>query len=86
MLNRKGNVRAAPHRADYLHNRPRNIRTVLLHSDSKGQKFESSRARQLAEIRSFLFLALTANRGSHWPYNLWELLVQKAGSYDVGEI
>ncbi len=49
LLNHKGNVRAAPHDADYLHNRPRNIRAVILHSDSKGQRFESSRARQPAE-------------------------------------
>lgn len=35
VLNQKKNPRKTPHGADYLHNSPRHMRTVL-HSDSKG--------------------------------------------------
>ena len=49
VLSHKDNVSAAPHGAEYLHNSPRNIRTVILHSDSKGQWFESTRAHQPLE-------------------------------------
>ena len=34
VLSHKDNVSAAPHDAEYLQNRPRNIRAVILHSDS----------------------------------------------------
>ena len=52
VLSQKGNVSAAPHDAEYLRNSQRNIHAVILHSDSKGQRFESSRAHQLIEIPS----------------------------------
>ena len=50
VLNHKRNPRATPHGADYLHNSPRHMHTVILHSDSKGQRFESTRAHQSIEI------------------------------------
>ncbi len=56
VLSHKDNVSAAPHDAEYLRNSPRNIRAVILHSDSKGQRFESSRAHQLPEIPTIYFL------------------------------
>lgn len=52
VLNHKDNLCAAPDGAEYLHNSPRNIRAVILPSDSKGQWFESTRAHQLLEIAS----------------------------------
>ena len=55
VLNRKEELWVAPHGAKYLQNSPRNIRTVILPSDSKGQWFESTRAHQLLEIAIISF-------------------------------
>ena len=52
LLNHKKDVSNAPRDANYPQNSPCNIRTVILPSDSKGQRFESSRAHQLIEIPS----------------------------------
>ena len=52
ILIQKDNVYAAPHEAEYLQITTRNMRAVILHSDSKGQRFESSRAHQPTEIPS----------------------------------
>jgi len=39
VLNRKQYLWVAPHGAEYQQNRPRNIRTVILHSDSISAAF-----------------------------------------------